>query len=226
MVLMSLFMVNFQLALADKMADKAVDKIVDTTTDEATSKNLDKQAFDIKAHLNTMSENLKSISTEFSQNKKISFISEPLISKGKLIFVLKEGLIWEISTPFQSKTLVNKQGVFDLDTHPMQKKNDPQMQALADIISLIFTGDFTDIETLFTVNNIQNSHQEAWQFTLEPKKAFIKKVLNYISFKGSQNQLSQVEIFDNENNKTQIDFMDIIRNPSLSPEILALFKTK
>lgn len=193
---------------------------------ENISKNDTVQPFDVKAYLIAISKDFKIIATEFSQTKKVSFISEPLVSKGKLIFVLKQGLIWEISTPFQSKTLVNQQGVFDLDSLPAQKKNDPQMQALADIISLIFTGNFANIEESFTFKSTPNSRQEAWQFTLEPKKLLIKKVLNRMVFKGSQDQLSQVEIFDNEDNTTQINFNKIEKNPNLSPEILTLFKIK
>jgi len=65
--------------------------------------------------IKAVSQNVRSIETDFVQTKHISFMDEALVSKGKLFFKRPDKMRWEYTDPFSYAIVINGDGISILD---------------------------------------------------------------------------------------------------------------
>ena len=173
----------------------------------------------------------------FTQTKKVSYISKPLITTGSLEFALGEGLIWQIIKPLWTKTLINDRGVYKTTKYQKnQKVNDIQIKIVAEIMTELLTANLNKIESHFEISAVTKAQDQSnWTIQLLPKKALMKKAIKQIDLIGESRlndtglleliDISQIQITDKSNNLTHIQLIDIkLSSGLLSPQVKARFE--
>jgi len=155
---------------------------------------------------------------DFTQTKQVKFMHKPLVSQGRIKFAKNHGLIWIIDQPFESRTWVNQQGVFKANQfEPKKPVNDPQMKAVAGVLSELLSAQVDNLVKKFTVSNQTFGDNALWRITLTPNTMLMKKVLQRIEIigKGSDAEdadgIQRIVVTDSNQNVTEIEFSQVKR---------------
>lgn len=157
---------------------------------------------------------IKVMRSHFSQHKKIKILRKPLISKGFMLFSVKQGLYWQIKSPLSSTTVFTKNGIFAKNNGISQRQSG-QMGHFGELFSAIFSGDINTLSKHFELYfSIQTG---SWCIGLIPKPGILKKVFNKITLIGHQ-QIEEILLEEPRGDTTVLRFADIQITPAkLSP---------
>jgi len=166
-------------------------------------------------NLAKLSENTKSIQSEFIQEKRLSFLSENIISKGKFYFNSPNQLRWEYSEPFEYIIVFNDKNIFIKDEGNISTFDTESNKMFSEInnmmIGSIQGSLFTDSER-FNVKYFENTSQ--YLLELDPKlpemKSMIKTIKIYID--KSNISVSSIKMIESSDDYTSINFTNRIMN--------------
>lgn len=181
----------------------------------------------ITANLNTV----QNLQADFRQERHLSILIEPLISRGKCYFEKPLKLRWEISEPYQSILIYKDDQVskFDAVNGKLRKlelgSEDLMRGILKQIISWM-QGDFSQTQNIYHLQIYKSAY---FRLELKPKSKELQKNIQSIDLVFNKN-LKHIEtvtiqespddfikiIFSNEQNNTDIEpaIFDL-RNPKL-----------
>ncbi len=154
---------------------------------------------------------------EFVQEKRVKYLSAPLISKGFLKFSNEHGMVWEITHPIWVKTIITDQGIFKTNRYHSNKKvNDVQMKAVAGILSELLSAQLDRIKSQFEISEVNiETDSNHWQVTLLSQSPLIKKALNSLVIEGNLGSethskgIDKIQITDQADNVTVISLHSI-----------------
>lgn len=185
------------------------------------------QKSDIVSQINKAAASMRSMSCSFTQTKHLALLSDKMTSQGKMYYKQPEKLRWEYTSPYQFLFIFNgtkvyvgnksRKDVIDTKTNKVFKEVARIMMSTVTGTALSNTGDFT-IDVADTPS--------AWQVTLLPKKKEMKmmfaKVL--LTFSKADKMISEVTIFEKNNDRTNIKFRNIQTNQQLNEALFAIPK--
>lgn len=146
----------------------------------------------------------------FTQKKKLSFLNNPIVSKG-LLKIHQNNIIWQVESPVFSKLVIIDDHVWQLAD---KDSNNYQLvvsnASIETLIRAVFTGDISQSQWHALIDQ-----QQCLQ--LSPKDMILSQAIQQISVCVSDNQAQRfVTIKDAQNNLTEIDLM--ITTEKLSEE--------
>lgn len=153
---------------------------------------------------------------DFEQIKNIKFLSQPIVSKGLLIFSSELGLVWEVHDPLWVKTIINDEGVFKSNHRETKKKvKDPQIKVVASILTELLSSQLDRVESQFDIQNtVYNEANDEWSVMLIAKGVLIKKAISQIQINGklnsddSSNGIQSIVISDASGDETLINLSE------------------
>lgn len=175
--------------------------------------------------INASASKMKSMSCTFTQTKYLSLLSDKMVSSGKMYYKQPNKLRWEYSSPYDYLFVFNgtkvyvgnksKKDVIDTNTNKIFKE-------IARIMMNTVTGKALSNKTDFTVSVAGNN--TSWVVTLIPKKKDMKQMFSKIElvFNKSNTMISEINIFENNNDRTNIKLSNIVNNGSISENYFAI----
>lgn len=153
-------------------------------------------------------QNLKSISSSFVQEKNLEYLSTKIKSEGKFWF--KDGTLlrWEYTTPFSYIIIINS-GKFKIKdgekTSTFDVKSNPVFKELNDILINTVNGSLMKSEKFeITISENKKSYQVKLKPKLKEMKAFLEYI--YLYFSKEDFTVFEIKMIETSNNYTHIKF--------------------
>ena len=185
------------------------------------------QKQDVIGRINKAASGLKSMSCSFTQTKYLSLLSDRMVSEGKMNYKQPNKLRWEYTTPYQYLFIFNgtkvyvgnksRKDVIDTNTNKVFKE-------VARIMMSTVTGTALSNSSDFSIDVADGNTQ--WQITLVPKKKEMKKMFSKIVllFNKSNLMIAEINIYENNNDRTNIKLKNIKTNGVVNETLFAIPK--
>jgi len=167
------------------------------------------------------SKNTLSISSDFTQEKHLSFISEKVISKGKFYFKKENLLRWEYIEPYEYLIVINGDRFYIRDNDRVISfdiKSSKMFTEINDIMLSALTGDIFKDKTKFTPAFFETRSE--YIIKLLPASGNMKKFLTKIVlfFSKVDYSLIKLQMIEKNADKTDITFSNKIMNNEIPDE--------
>jgi outer membrane lipoprotein-sorting protein len=166
---------------------------------------------------------VQTLSSDFSQEKHLSMLKEPLISIGKFAYEKPDRLYWEIVKPSPMGFVVqgDKAKRWSGDprvTETLEIDQDPMIRAIVEQVFAWTRADFTRLEKRYRITVREES---PYLLTLIPLSFQEKKFLVYITIAFSEDwtHVRSVELHEKDGDFTRIRFLNTLLNSSLPQDL-------
>jgi outer membrane lipoprotein-sorting protein len=136
----------------------------------------------------------------FQQEKRLKFLTKPLLSKGEFTYHQSKGVIWKTHSPLQTTMVITDSIMLTGDG----KQFVPP--AFGSVFKALLGGNMEILNQSFAVTGEVQS--PLWTLQLKPKDELLKKVINTINITGD-NEIHDWELLEAAGNVTRIHFSDI-----------------
>jgi outer membrane lipoprotein-sorting protein len=166
---------------------------------------------------------VKTIQTDFIQEKNLALFKQKLILKGK-IFIQKPGMLsWRVFTPMRYSLLINGSQIsqWDQDTNQIQSVSlakNPSFQVAIQQMQNWFSGTYKSMQGDYQISLIS---QQPLKLEFIPKEKsmarnFIQRVT--VLFQDDQQYIKEINILEKSNDSTLLTFIDARLNQEISPK--------
>ena len=185
------------------------------------------QKQDVITRINKTAAGLKSMTCNFTQTKYLSLLSDKMVSEGKMSYKQPNKLRWEYTSPYQYLFIFNgtkvyvgnksRKDVIDTQTNKVFKE-------VARIMMSTVTGTALSNSSDFSIDVADG--KSFWKVTLVPKKKEMKKMFTKIelSFNKSNLMISEINIYEKNNDRTNIRLKNISTNGTVNESLFAIPK--
>ena len=169
---------------------------------------------EIMAKLTQAAASMKSMQCNFTQNKTMSMLAEPTVSKGRMCYVSPDKMKWEYTDPYPFAIKVNGDKmtkVADGKEEILDTKN-RMYQGMMKIIMSSATGKNLFDKSTFDVTI--SSDGNFWRADMKPKKSDMKRMFSTMIFyfEKKRDIINKVVLTEANGDNTTIQFTDIILN--------------
>jgi len=179
---------------------------------------------EVKVRFVESAKNMRTIKSEFIQEKYLAYLSSTVISKGKLWYKKENHLRWEYIDPFNYVVLVNGDKVTLKDNNNTSAyKNNPNktFQELNKILAGSVSGNLIDNPD-FDFKVAQNA--ESYQIILIPKTQEAKAIFNSIEllFNKKSMVINSLKMNEPDGNYIKLIFNQLQLNTAIDDAIFSL----
>ena len=174
-----------------------------------------------KQKVEKMSKETNSLESDFVQVKNLSVLSEKITSKGSFAFMKQNNLRWEYVDPYKYVIVINKDKILIKDENNKVKKYDMNankvFKEVNDIMISCVNGDILK-SNKFTIHYFEN--EKGYKLELLPNVKSMKESLKKINmyFDKTVTSVVKLEMVENGDDTTTIDFMNKKINATVSPD--------
>jgi hypothetical protein len=148
----------------------------------------------------------------FSQQKTLPILTQPLLSSGSFIYDASRGVLWQVEKPVLSRLVIGPSGLYQ----------DGKLQAsggAAAMVQSIFqgllSGDLQALQSQFTIKGetvkgkalLSEGDRKHWQLTLIPRGEPLSKAIASIVLRGAS-EAEQLTIHELQGSVTQLTLFD------------------
>ncbi len=185
------------------------------------------QKQNVITRINKAAAGLKSMNCSFTQTKYLSLLSGKMVSEGKMSYKQSNKLRWEYTSPYQYLFIFNgtkvyvgnksRKDVIDTQTNKVFKE-------VARIMMSTVTGTALSNSSDFSIDVADG--KSVWKVTLTPKKKEMKKMFTKIelSFNKSNLMIAEINIYEKNNDRTNIRLKNISTNATINESLFAIPK--
>ena len=161
----------------------------------------------------------------FDQNKRLTGLKKPLISRGRFCVVADKGVLWRTLHPVASTLRITRDEITQLEGDRVINRRDAESEPTVRVInSLMFAllgGDFAKLETLFEVDG--GIRDKNWSLQLKAREPGLSKAIGGIALDGDAH-VKSITILEASGDRTTIVFSDIqTEDRAMSADEAALF---
>ena len=169
---------------------------------------------EIMAKLTQAAASMKSMQCNFTQNKTMSMLTEPTVSKGIMCYVSPDKMKWEYTDPYPFAIKVDGEKmtkIADGKEEILDTKN-RMYQGMMKIIMSSATGKNLFDKSTFDVTI--SSDGNFWRADMKPKKSDMKRMFSTMTFyfEKKRDIINKVVLTEANGDNTTIQFTDIILN--------------
>ena len=169
---------------------------------------------EIMAKLTQAAASMKSMQCNFTQNKTMSMLAEPTVSKGRMCYVSPDKMKWEYTDPYPFAIKVDGEKmtkIADGKEEILDTKN-RMYQGMMKIIMSSATGKNLFDKSTFDVTI--SSDDNFWRADMKPKKSDMKRMFSTMTFyfEKKRDIINKVVLTEANGDNTTIQFTDIILN--------------
>lgn len=194
------------------------------TANSATTLSASQQE-NVISKINSAASAMKSMNCSFTQTKYLSMLSDKMVSSGKMYYKQPNKLRWEYTSPYNYLFVFNntkvyvgnksKKDVIDTNTNKVFKE-------IARIMMNTVTGKALSNKTDFSISITED--KSFWNVTLVPRKKEMKQMFSKIEliFNKSNTMISEINIYEKNNDRTNIKLSNIVKNGSVNESLFAI----
>jgi outer membrane lipoprotein-sorting protein len=191
--------------------------------ESASERKTDNETPEIFARIARAASKIKTISSDFLQEKHLAMLEKVLISKGKFYYEKPDRLSWEILEPNSSGIVVNGD---DAKRWQGQKKywesfDLHEMTFIKAFVDQIFAWAKADFEWLEDSYDITIQEDNPVVMKLVPLSMQEKAFINHITlfFSTDDSYVHTIKIHENDEDYTLIKFINILINMPLKKKV-------
>lgn len=179
------------------------------------------------SQINQKVSKLSSMTCDFTQTKNLALLNNKMVSNGKMHYKRNNKLRWEYTAPYKYLFIFNgakvyvgnksRKDVIDTNTNKIFKE-------VARIMMSTVTGTALSNSSDFSIDVADG--KTIWQVVLVPKRKDMKKMFKKITlnFTKSDMMISEINIFENNNDRTNIRLKNISTNGTVNESLFAIPK--
>ena len=150
------------------------------------------------------------ICASFTQRKTLRALTRPLVSRGKLIFVAKKGVLWKVREPFPTQVLIKKDALISWDDQGKPQRlgfeKNPIFRSLSRIILAVFSGETDQLRQSFQIEATVSPSN--WRLAMTPMDKRFAAVIARIDASGDR-FVDALRIEEGRGDRTVIEFSDM-----------------
>ncbi|MEN8183787.1 MAG: outer membrane lipoprotein carrier protein LolA [Myxococcota bacterium] len=157
----------------------------------------------------------------FHERKEIALLSEPIETRGTLVFVPPDRLLRATTEPSRSRLVIAGERFAFLDDaggEVVDLSSNPLARAFVENFIVLFNGDLEALRERY-----QPEFQAAgadWRLTLLPRHRPLSDVMVRVTLAGAGRTLQRMEMLETDGDRTLTRFEDVEVDRSFSPEEL------
>lgn len=179
------------------------------------------------SQINQKVSKLSSMTCDFTQTKNLALLNNKMVSNGRMHYKRNNKLRWEYTAPYKYLFIFNgakvyvgnksRKDVIDTNTNKIFKE-------VARIMMSTVTGTALSNSSDFSIDVADGKN--LWQVVLVPKRKDMKKMFKKIAlnFTKSDMMISEINIFENNNDRTNIRLKNISTNGTVNESLFAIPK--
>ena len=150
----------------------------------------------------------------FTQEKHLRALPQPLVSKGTFVLAKDQGLLWLLKTPLQQDYRITAQGIARRDANGWQLLPNKSAGAEQNRLFLaVLQGDSSGLQRDFDLQ-LQGEAQQ-WKLTLTPRSLLLKQVFTQINIDGGA-LVRTIELLETQGDSTLLRMQDNTADQPLS----------
>lgn len=146
------------------------------------------------------------VSGRFEQHKTLRALRRPLVSRGELVVVRGQGIVWQVTAPYQAAVALRSDRIVERDGEGRQRVRDaqdvPGLFHVGQLLQALLQGEYQALTQYFDV--AAAGTLETWRVTLQPKPA-LAGALTALTAKGGV-FLEEVTVEEANGDRTVIVF--------------------
>lgn len=151
---------------------------------------------------------------QFTQEKHLRALPQPLISKGSFVLAKNHGLLWLLKTPLQQDYRITSRGIARRDANGWQLLPNKSAGAEQNRLFLaVLQGDSSGLQRDFDLQ-LQGEAQQ-WKLTLTPRSLLLKQVFTQINIDGGA-LVRTIELLETQGDSTLLRMQDSTADQPLS----------
>ncbi|MFL6534461.1 MAG: LolA family protein [Pseudomonas sp.] len=171
------------------------------------------QAFDLQ-QLSDQLARPDVIHGQFTQEKHLRALPQPLTSKGRFVLAKNHGLLWLLQTPLQQDYRITAQGIARRDGNAWQMLPNKSAGAEQNRLFLaVLQGDSSGLQRDFELS--LSGEPQQWKLTLTPRSVLLKQVFNQINIDGGE-LVQRIELLETQGDSTVLRMQDTTSTQPLS----------
>lgn len=143
---------------------------------------------------------------EFTQDKHIAVLPQPLQSRGEFTYDPQSGLVWNTLTPIANKVIFDQQGIrqsMEGETVWQIDARQPAVTTITQVISSVLAADWKALEVYFDIAGSIN--EQGWKLHLQPRDEVLAQIVDAIELQGDR-ELSRMLLNEANGDRTEIRF--------------------
>jgi len=173
--------------------------------------------------LETVLADVKTVKTQFVQEKKMALFKKPMVTKGTILLEMPEKLMWKIESPVKYKLLIDGQQAKQWDgetgkTVKIPLTEQPIFAAVTQQLRSWFTGNYRLLSKDYTITKIAGE-QLAFEFVPKaelPQAKIIKRVA--VTFQKDKKYIESFLIEEQGGDTTTLKFEETTLNGPIAKE--------
>ena len=142
----------------------------------------------------------------FTQEKHLRALPQPLVSKGTFVLAKDHGLLWLLKTPLQQDYRISAQGIARRDANGWQPLPNKSAGAEQNRLFLaVLQGDSSGLQRDFELQ-LQGEAND-WKLTLIPRSLLLKQVFTQINIDGGE-LVQNIELLETQGDSTLLRMQD------------------
>jgi len=151
---------------------------------------------------------------QFTQEKHLRALPQPLISKGRFVLAKNHGLLWMLKTPLQQDYRITAKGIARRDANGWQLLPNKSAGAEQNRLFLaVLQGDSSGLQRDFDL--VLSGDAQQWKLTLTPRSMLLKQVFNQINIDGGA-LVQTIELLETQGDSTVLRMQDSTAGQPLS----------
>ena len=166
---------------------------------------------------------VKTLSSDFSQERHLSMLKEPLISTGKFAYEKPDHIYWEIEKPSPMGFVLQgdkgmRWGGNSKVPEPLEINQEPMIKAIVEQVLAWTRADFSWLEKRYRISLLDETSHSLKLIPLSfQEKRFLTHIA--ISFSEDWTTVRSVELHEKGGDFTRLRFFNTLINPSLSSDL-------
>jgi hypothetical protein len=181
-------------------------------------------ADDLAARLNRRLEQRPVLRAEFVQQKQMAAFKKPLVTRGRLVFVRGEGVLWKIEAPLKLTYVLTDDRIVEIgEDGGMQVRTAAEMPGIAQVgrvFRALLGAQTSALAENFTV--VPEGTPEAWRLALTPKPGPLGQFMKQIQLAGGRH-VDRIRIEETNGDAMAISFRNTVEDDAPTPEERAQF---
>lgn len=151
---------------------------------------------------------------QFTQEKHLRALPQPLTSKGSFVLAKNHGLLWLLKTPLKQDYRITAKGIARRDDNGWQLLPNKSAGAEQNRLFLaVLQGDSSGLQRDFELALSGDAQQ--WKLTLTPRSLLLKQVFNQINIDGGA-LVKTIELLETQGDSTVLRMQDSTAGQPLS----------
>jgi hypothetical protein len=165
------------------------------------------------------------VRADFVQEKQMVAFKKPLVTRGKMIFVRNQGVLWKIESPLRLTYVLTEDRIVEIS-----EDGQAQVRTARDVAGLAQVGRIFrallgaqtgPLAELFTFAG--DTSPERWRLSLQPKPGPVAQYMKLIRLDGARH-VEHIRIDEVNGDSTAIVFSNASEDDGLSPDERAILR--